>query len=207
MFDFANSSDQQPTDTRSRILQAASDLFLEKGYAAATTRTIAERAGVNEVTLFRHFGSKENLAKEIMDRFGGMAISADLDKKLSGNLMQDLTMIGHIMIKVMTERQDAMRMAICESGTFPELREVVAENPRQLRKMLARYFQRQMDAGLIKAGHTELMGQAFLGMFFSLSFLEGVFQDTIQPEISKEELVMQFVAMFLGGIQFTEEQS
>jgi len=42
-------------------MQAASDLFANKGYAGTTTRSIAETAGVNEVTLFRHFGSKENL--------------------------------------------------------------------------------------------------------------------------------------------------
>ena len=50
------------------------------------------------------------------------------------------------MMKVMTERIDAIRMAICEAGNFPEFRQVVAENPRQLRRMLARYFERQMQA-------------------------------------------------------------
>ena len=38
--------------TRSRIMQAASELFSEKGFARTTTRAIAERSGVNEVTLF-----------------------------------------------------------------------------------------------------------------------------------------------------------
>ncbi len=46
-------------DTRERILQAAAELFAEKGYARATTRSIAEAAKVNEVTIFRHFGSKK----------------------------------------------------------------------------------------------------------------------------------------------------
>jgi AcrR family transcriptional regulator len=47
--------------TRSRILAAAAHVFAQHGAAGATTRRIAERAEVNEVTLFRLFGSKEAL--------------------------------------------------------------------------------------------------------------------------------------------------
>ncbi len=47
--------------TEARILAAARAVFEEEGFRGATTRKIAERAGVNEVTLFRHFASKEAL--------------------------------------------------------------------------------------------------------------------------------------------------
>ncbi|MDI3409773.1 helix-turn-helix domain-containing protein [Bacillus sonorensis] len=50
--------------TRERLIQAALTLFKEKGYTAASTRDIAEKAGVNHLTLFRHFGSKRNLFRE-----------------------------------------------------------------------------------------------------------------------------------------------
>lgn len=49
---------------RERILEAAREVFAQHGSAGATTRRIAEAAGVNEVTLFRHFGSKEALLDE-----------------------------------------------------------------------------------------------------------------------------------------------
>ena len=49
--------------THERILAAAAQIFAEQGYIRATTRAIAAAAGVNEVTLFRHFGSKKNLAQ------------------------------------------------------------------------------------------------------------------------------------------------
>lgn len=48
-------------ETRSKILNAALDLFSEHGASATTTRMIANQAGVNEVTLFRHFKTKEEL--------------------------------------------------------------------------------------------------------------------------------------------------
>ncbi|BBZ15646.1 TetR/AcrR family transcriptional regulator [Mycobacterium branderi] len=43
---------------RARLLKAAHELFTEKGYRATTTKEIAVRAGVAELSLFRHFGSK-----------------------------------------------------------------------------------------------------------------------------------------------------
>jgi len=194
-----------PDQTRVRIMEAASQLFAEKGFAGATTRAIAELAGVNEVTLFRHFGTKEKLAKAIMDQYGGVAIAKDLELLFSGDYVKDLTLIGHAMMEVMTERVDAIRMAICEAGNFPEFQQVIAENPRQLRQMLSRYFQRQMETGVIHSGHPEAMAQAFLGMFFSFTVLQGFLFDSLQPEISSDELIEQFVTLFVRGTLIEQE--
>ena len=198
-------SSSTPNQTRARIIQAASLLFTEKGFAGSSTRAIAELAGVNEVTLFRHFGTKEKLAKAIMDDFGGLSIAEDLEPHFSGNYSQDLTLIGKTMMKVMTERGDVIRMAICEAGNFPEFQQIVAENPRQLRRMLARYFERQMDAGLIHSGHPEVLAQAFLGMFFSYTVLQSFLLDSLQPEISAEDMVEQYVALFVRGTLIEQE--
>jgi AcrR family transcriptional regulator len=48
-------------DRRRQILDVASGIFARKGYQGATTREIAEEAGVNEALLFRHFPTKEAL--------------------------------------------------------------------------------------------------------------------------------------------------
>ncbi len=52
--------------TRQRLLEAARNEFGDKGIEAATTRGIAERAGCNEVTLFRHFESKQKLLAAVV---------------------------------------------------------------------------------------------------------------------------------------------
>jgi len=52
--------------TRETILAAALRLFSQRGFLGATTRRIAGEAGVAEVTLFRHFGSKEKLFGEVI---------------------------------------------------------------------------------------------------------------------------------------------
>lgn len=49
---------------RQLLLDAARDLFAERGFKGTSTRDIAERAGVSEVMIFRHFGSKANLFQE-----------------------------------------------------------------------------------------------------------------------------------------------
>ena len=194
-----------PADTRAKIIQAASDLFAERGYAGTSTRAISEQAGVNEVTLFRHFGTKENLAKEIMSQFGGQAIAEKMIQHLSGDYQQDLLLIGKTILQVMRERNDVMRMAICEAGHFPEFQEIVAENPRQLRLMLASYFQSQTDRGAIRQSHAELLAQAFLGTFFSYTVLRGFLLDELQPPLSDEEFVSQYVEVFVHGIEKSQE--
>ena len=52
--------------TRQRILDAAERVFSRDGFQGATTREIAREASVNEVTLFRHFRSRDDLLRETM---------------------------------------------------------------------------------------------------------------------------------------------
>jgi len=72
------------------IYSAAIALFCERGFGGTTTRQIADRAGVNEVTLFRRFGSKAALMEAaITDAlanapFGQVQPSGDL----TGDLVQ-----------------------------------------------------------------------------------------------------------------------
>ena len=55
-------------DVREQLLEAALKVFADAGFRGATTRRIAQEAGVNEVTLFRQFGSKEGLILEAVIR-------------------------------------------------------------------------------------------------------------------------------------------
>ena len=55
------------TNTEHAILQAAEEIFLEKGYAASRTTAIAQLAGVNHAMLHYYFRSKENLFNKVFD--------------------------------------------------------------------------------------------------------------------------------------------
>src|ERR1700751_4042283 len=68
--------------TRERLLAAATETLNRVGIQGATTREIAWRSRVNEVTLFRHFKSKEHLLRSVLQR-GLAAGAAILDEHSS----------------------------------------------------------------------------------------------------------------------------
>jgi AcrR family transcriptional regulator len=58
---------RSPAETRSRLVDAAIDVFLEVGYQRASIKEIAARAGVTSGTIYRHFDSKSDLLRVAID--------------------------------------------------------------------------------------------------------------------------------------------
>src|SRR5205823_2381769 len=63
-----SASANSQTPPRERILAAASDLFYRNGIRAVGVEAIAEAAGTNKMTLYRHFDSKDELVAEYLRR-------------------------------------------------------------------------------------------------------------------------------------------
>lgn len=61
-----NDQDEKMTDKQMKIIQAAVETFSEKGYAASSTSEIAQKAGVAEGTIFRHYRTKKDLLLSIV---------------------------------------------------------------------------------------------------------------------------------------------
>jgi AcrR family transcriptional regulator len=192
---------QSPTDdTRQRILQAAAEMIAEKGYARATTRGIAEAAGVNEVTLFRHFGSKRNLLSELIQTRSALPdLSSIIENQLSGDYHQDLTLFARRFLNALLQRQDALRLILCEANEVPEIRDVVAKIPKQLRENITEFLHQQIEKGVVRDLDPELMAQAFLGMFFSYVVAGEFLGGPASFDQSTEEIVTQFVDIFVKG--------
>ena len=58
---------RQAHATRSAVLAAARELFLEQGYGATTVEQVAARAGVSKPTVFTAVGNKQTLLKVVRD--------------------------------------------------------------------------------------------------------------------------------------------
>lgn len=63
----ATSTRMSATDRRHQLIEVAIDLFSRKGFAGTTTKEIAAAAGVTEAIIFRHFATKQELYKAILD--------------------------------------------------------------------------------------------------------------------------------------------
>lgn len=133
-------------ETRQRILQAALEAYGQKGFRGATTRRIASLAGVNEVTIFRHFGSKQALLTEALrDQSPGApvavlpAVPSDPVRELSGWTEAHL--------RSLAARGQALRAAMGDIEERPEL----ADGSVMLQKMalaeLTAYLERIRTRG------------------------------------------------------------
>jgi AcrR family transcriptional regulator len=63
---------------REQILDAASAVFAEYGYAGGSVRTIAERVGVSPASLLQHFGTKEGLLMAVLENWDRRTVAARL---------------------------------------------------------------------------------------------------------------------------------
>ncbi|MGG1637879.1 TetR/AcrR family transcriptional regulator [Paenibacillus sp. NRS-1760] len=61
-----DNEEEKMTEKQLKIVQAASEIFAEKGFAASSTSEIAQRAGVAEGTIFRHYKTKKDLLFSIV---------------------------------------------------------------------------------------------------------------------------------------------
>lgn len=75
-------------DARDRLESAALDLFVENGYEETTVAQIADRAGLNRATFFRHFADK----REVL--FGGEELLAELFAEGIRTASPDATLTG-----------------------------------------------------------------------------------------------------------------
>jgi AcrR family transcriptional regulator len=111
---------------RDEVLAAAAEVFAQHGFRGSTTRRIADTAGVNEITIFRQFGSKEALLREAMQHMtesAGLAglpeIPSDPERELtewSESFIKHLRLRSSIIRKTMSEIEERPQMSECASS-------------------------------------------------------------------------------------------
>ncbi|MBM3899766.1 MAG: TolC family protein [Gemmatimonadetes bacterium] len=133
--------------TRQQILDAAAQVYAEAGFRGATTRRIAEVAGVNEVTLFRLFGSKANLIDEVIRscRQGEQIPLAEQP----ADPETELTAWAAASHAFMVERRGMLRSAVAELHEHPEHSADATDHPVASFRELRAYVDRLHTAGRV----------------------------------------------------------
>lgn len=189
------------TKTRNKILEAALDLFVKKGYNGSSTRAIATKAGVNEVTLFRHFGTKERLFREVVHRETNIATKVqEIWFEASGDIVQDLTLIGINMAENLKARASIFKLLIIEVQHNPWMKKTVNHMLFEIIKFISAYFSKAQKAGLVKDGDPELMAIGYFSFFFRSLVFQAFQGKDIFLKMDKDD-IRGFVEIFVDGIR------
>ena len=197
----SNTPSSPKKKARQRILEAAAESFQTLGYARTTTKGIADKAGVAEMTLFRHFGDKQKLFQAVFQQIGGGVNFEMLKAQLSGDLEADLTLISQHALRFFIAQKDTIRMLMFESVHFPEMKTALAQNPSGMIELLARYFQKQIDVGKMQVIAPQVMAQAFMSMIFGYAIGMNPVGDLLPADIPVEEMSTEFVRIFLVALK------
>jgi TetR/AcrR family acrAB operon transcriptional repressor len=139
-------------ETRSHILDAAGELFAQRGYNATSVADICEQAGVTKGAFYHHFESKQAVFLELRDRWlTPLEAQLTLARNPAENLPQLLQQIGDMARIVFAEAGEDQRQQI-----FLELLSAARQDPTILPALLMpmhRY--REWFAQLISAGIKE----------------------------------------------------
>ena len=183
---------------RDQLLDAAARLYAEAGYRGATTRRIAVQAGVNEITLFRHFGSKDALIREAIVRAGHSAVT-ELLPQTPREPFREVRDWAKAHIAELRERKSLIRTCMGEIEEHPGIFSEQNSPPAAAAKALCHYLRRLREAGLAKAQFDETAASAMLmGALFADAMGRDIMPDLYRNE--PEQALDQYVRLFLRGL-------
>jgi AcrR family transcriptional regulator len=188
-------------DARQRLLDAALELFCRRGFDGVSTREIARKAGVNEVTIFRLFGTKENVLYAILDR------EADIRSRIlpqwfepTGDVVADLSRFGVFMLEGMRQKAPIMKLGMTEVSRRPQIWNRVSPAPETALEMLSRYFERAAQKGLIRKVDSRIAATVFFSFFFRSMVMETFLGKDMLMNLDNRA-INDFCRLFVEGLR------
>jgi AcrR family transcriptional regulator len=192
---------QAEAETRTRILKAALKLFAKQGYDGTTTRDLAEKAGVAEGTLFRHFTNKKAILIEVATQ-GWIEILTDLLTELSE--MGSYKAIAQVMRKRMLnmhQNVDLFKVCFMEAQFHPDLRDrIQSEVVEKMTDVAEAFFQTAMEQGIYRPMNPRMVARVFLGMFTIAGFSQDTIMSPNSSPAEMKEMAEGIADIFLNGV-------
>lgn len=187
--------------TRQKILEASLKLFSEKGFIGATTKEIAKEAGIAEITLFRHFRTKESLFEEVISKYSFLPALKGLLPEIRQLPYEDaLTAIARKFLDTLFLRKDLIRIMQSEIHRYPEqMQKVYNSLIDEVISTLASYFESMQKAGILSEFDADIGSRAFLGMFFSYFNAQEFKMRKKFKGDNREKTIHEYVKIFSFG--------
>jgi AcrR family transcriptional regulator len=196
-----DNSVQRTGKTRARLLKAATQVFATAGVTGATTREIARVAGVNEVTLFRHFQSKEQLLAAVIQEVTALQAEALAHQdEWTQDLRIDLMHYARLFNSMLEEYEALIRTFIGEAKRHPDAAQrVLHEAAQSSFEKLSAYLRRAQENGTVRP---EVDPRLAVDMFTGM-LLSGMLRRSATPTTqtySRESYIESCVDLFVRGI-------
>ncbi len=186
------------TDSRDRLLEVAARVYAEAGYHGATTRRIAEAAGLNEVTLFRLFGNKDSLLREAIeqaDRLSRGVLSADAVDPVA-----ELHRWALACIHRFYHNQKLIRQVLGDSVQRPEIAPRICEDASDEMNQLLGFLGALEARGVLPACDPMIREGAVAMLVHSL-LSNALWRDLVPDIPSLDQCASLFVEVFLRALR------
>ena len=189
-------------DRRQSIIDAALDLFAEKGFNGTRTREIAQKAGISETLIFQHFKSKEELYRAAFER--RILHHPPVDSIVKAVETKDdvgifceiaLHFIGH-----MHKDPREMRLSLYGALEGVKIRTHSPQSP-SLSDSLAAYIEQRIQDGAFRKVNPRLAARLFIDSIMMYLLDQKVSLTGPSLPYSDEEAVETLAAIFLGGLK------
>ncbi|MFN4277065.1 MAG: TetR/AcrR family transcriptional regulator [Ferrovibrio sp.] len=151
-----------------QILAGARRVFLEHGFAAATTDIVQQAAGVSKSTMYAYFPNKEVLFSAVVRVECEKMLAQTRTEVVRGRTIQEtLRRIGIRLLEAVLEPSTLAlyRIAVAETPRFPKIGEVVyATGPMANNREVASFLAEAARNGEIQVGDADTAAQQFVGM-------------------------------------------
>nr|WP_314463070.1 TetR/AcrR family transcriptional regulator [uncultured Clostridium sp.] len=188
-------------DTSQKIIDAAMELIKEKGYVATTTKDIANRANINECTIFRKFKGKKDIVLTGMEQEKWRGnISPAIFQNVKWELQPDLEMFMRNYLDRITPDFVKLSIGLRAPQIYEDTRPQILKIPKAFLETLIMYFEAMHEKGKIPLLDYECLAMTIFSSTFGFTFLKASFNDEL-TKIRQEEYITGSVSLFLKGIE------
>jgi TetR/AcrR family transcriptional repressor of mexJK operon len=193
---------RRPSTKHDDILRAATDAFLELGYARASMDEIAAKAGVSKATIYSHFRNKEALFEAIIRALSRRLVTPlRVDQPDRAGLHETLVAFGRSYVEVLLDPTSLAlhRLLVAEAARDPELaRTAYGAGGSQALHGLTRYLAEETAKGALRVEDPALAAEQLFGLLNGHLQIRALLQiDNHPSDAALERFVSAAIDTFL----------